>query len=138
MTSKKLSKTKAKSLPKLKADLQEIFNHYIRLRDKNEPCISCGQFNVLQAGHYFAKSGFDGLRFTEENVHGECSRCNCFDHSHLIGYGENLKARIGIEAYDILRQKASDYKMNGYKWTRTELTELIEIYKMKVYKLIND
>jgi len=35
---------KTKSLPKLKKDLQLIFNAFIRVRDKDEPCISCGQY----------------------------------------------------------------------------------------------
>lgn len=86
----KEKKKNTKSLPKLKAKLQEIFNEYIRLRDKDRPCISCGEIKTLQAGHYWAVGGYDGLRFDEDNVHGECAGCNGFDDMHLIGYRDNL------------------------------------------------
>jgi hypothetical protein len=120
---------KPKSLPKLKADLQEAFNAYIRRRDADLPCISCGQYKCLQAGHYFAVKGYDGLRYDEDNVHGECAGCNCFDESHLIGYGRNLVKRIGQERYDALVERAAEYKRNGYKFSRSEVIEIIEKYK---------
>lgn len=126
---------KEKTLPKLKNDLQEIFNRFIRYRDLGKPCISCGQFGLLQAGHYFPVKGYDGLRYDEDNVHGECPRCNGFDDMHLIGYNKNLFNRIGPERVQKLEEKARDYKMNGYKFTRSELTELIKIYKQKVAEL---
>ena len=128
-------KKKTKSLPKLKAELQKIFNEFIRLRDKDQPCISCGQFKPLQAGHYYPVKGYDGLRFHEDNCHGECSGCNCFDESHLIAYGENLKIKIGENRYRILKDLAYWYKRDGYKWSRYELIELIEVYKQKIKDL---
>ena len=136
MTLKKLSKTKkAKSLPKLKAELQLIFNEFIRLRDYGLPCISCGKVTYLQAGHYFAVKGFDGLRFDEDNVNGECQGCNYYDESHLIGYGQNLIEKLGKDRYGELCARATNYKRFGYKWSRSELTEKIEYYKEKVAEL---
>ena len=123
---------KRKSLPKLKAELQIIFNSYIRERDKNQPCISCGQFKPLQAGHFFPVNGYDSLRFNEDNVHGECAGCNCFDEGHLIGYQDNLRVRIGNDRLEELKERARDYKKNGYKWTRSELEAMIERYKNKL------
>lgn len=123
---------KKKTLPKLKADCQKIFNEYIRLRDSGKPCISCGGFGEMQAGHYYAVSGYDGLRFDEDNVFCECVRCNCFDESHLIGYGSNLINRIGIERYKALQERAILYKKFGKKWSRSEVEELIRIYKEKL------
>jgi hypothetical protein len=126
---------KHKSIPALKAELQLIFNKFIRYRDANEPCISCGKVKELQAGHYYSVKGYDGLRFDEMNVNGECSGCNCFDESHLIGYGENLKIKIGLTEYKKLCDRARQYKINGYKFTRSELMDKIDYYKYKV-KLI--
>ena len=123
---------KTKTLPKLKAELQKIFNEYIRKRDEGKPCISCGLMKPLQAGHYYPVQGYDGLRFNEDNVHGECAGCNLFDTSHLIPYGVNLRERIGHERYGELWNLAGDYKQNGYKWRRSELLDLIEIYKEKL------
>lgn len=127
---------KKKTLSKLKQDLQKVFNKYIRERDKELPCVSCGQYKTLQAGHYFAVSGYDGLRFDEDNVHGECARCNCWDESHLILYGENLKARIGEERYLALCDRAKAYKMdNSFRWDRAELEELRILYLEKCSEL---
>ena len=128
-------KKKSVSLPKLKNKLQDIFNEFIRLRDAGQPCISCGEIKILQAGHYWAVGGYDGLRFDEDNVHGECARCNCFDESHLIGYGVHLRAKIGEERYNALCERAADYKRNVYKWSRSELLEKIEYYQQKVKEL---
>jgi hypothetical protein len=121
-----------KTLPKLKAELQAIFNAYIRERDRGKPCISCGQFKTLQAGHFFPVKGYDALRFDEDNVHGECAGCNCFDEGHLIGYQDNILTRIGLERLNALKERARDYKKNGYKWSRSELEELIKVYKQKL------
>jgi hypothetical protein len=127
---------KTKTLPKLKAELQLIFNAYIRLRDESKPCISCGEFKPnMQAGHFFAVGGYDGLRFVEDNVHNECPHDNCFNESHLILYAINLKKRIGDERYELLIERASDYKCNGYKFSRSELIELIEYYQNKIVEL---
>jgi hypothetical protein len=124
---------KPKSLPKLKAELQLVFNNYIRLRDNDQPCISCGKVKpYLQAGHYFPVQGYDGLRFNELNVNGECPGCNNFDSSHLIHYGDNLRAKIGEYSYGTLKYLASEYKREGYKWSRSELQQLIDHYKWKI------
>jgi len=128
-------KKKAKSLPKLKQECQIVFNAYIRKRDQGKPCISCGRIRPLQAGHYWAVKICDGLRFDEDNVHGECSGCNCFDACHLIPYTENLKAKIGDKRYNELKERASDYRKYGYRWSRSEIIELIDYYKQKIKEL---
>lgn len=123
---------KAKSLPKLKAEAQKVFNSYIRKRDEGKPCISCGEKRTLQAGHFYAVGGYDALRYNEDNVNGECAGCNCFSESHLILYGLNLEYRIGFERVQKLHELAKDYKMNGYKWSKPEVMEIIETYKQKL------
>lgn len=47
-------KQKIKSRSEWLDDLQSWVNKFIRLRDKNEPCISCGRYHQGQyhAGHY--------------------------------------------------------------------------------------
>jgi len=121
---------KAKTAGQLIKKLQIVFNAYIRERDKDKPCISCGKYvEKKDAGHFFAVGGYSGLRFDEDNVHGECPYCNRYDESHLIGYAENLKIKIGEQDYQALKDRAADYKKNGYKFGRVELREMIEKYK---------
>ncbi|MDH4127116.1 MAG: recombination protein NinG [Spirochaetota bacterium] len=127
---------KTKTLSKLKAELQLIFNQFIRLRDNGQPCISCNQFKeAKQAGHYYPVKGYDALRFNEFNVNGECPGCNCFDGGHLINYGDNLIKKIGKENFAQLKKDAKAYKMNGYKWSKSELLEKIGYYKEKIKEL---
>jgi hypothetical protein len=83
----------------------------------------------MNAGHFFPVKGYDGLRFDEFNVNGECVSCNSFNEGHLIGYNDNLKNKIGLKALNKLKQRAKEYKMNGYKWARFELEEMIKKYK---------
>ena len=124
------------SIPKLKKKAQIIFNEYIRLRDAELPCISCSEYKPsMQAGHFYAVGGYDGLRFDEFNCNIECPYDNCFNESHLIGYGENLLLKIGQMEFDLLKIRASDYKKYGHKWRRSELEEIIKLYTQKLKDL---
>ena len=127
-----------KTLSKVKQETQDVFNKFIRLRDAELPCISCGRIKVLQAGHYFPVKGYDSLRYNEDNVNGECAGCNCFDKSHLIGYGINLEKKIGTERYKQLLAKGKASKQYGapvHKFTRQELNEIKGEYQSKIQKL---
>ena len=133
---------KKQTLPKLKAKLQIVFNKYIRLRDSEDGCfvcISCGEVKRVEdmdAGHYYATKGYDGLRFNEYNVNGECSGCNRFDESHLIGYGKNLLDKYDLSVVNLLETAAAEYKKNGHKWYRDDLEEMINYYKNKVESML--
>lgn len=127
------------TLAKLKEKVQKVFNKYIRLRDSGGGmfvCISCGEqksTDVCDAGHFWAKQGYDGLRFDEDNCHAEDSGCNRFDESHLIGYAINLKQKIGKQAFEALNKRASDYKKNAnFKWDRSDLEGMIKYYTQKI------
>lgn len=123
---------KKKTVQQLIKQLQPIFNKYIRLRDEGKPCISCGEYKTLQAGHFVAVSSCSGLRFDEDNVHGECAGCNCFNESHLIKYQENLIKKIGETDYYMLLELWDHYRRKPKKWTRDELEEMITEYKQKI------
>lgn len=118
--------------------VQDKCNEFIRLRDKDKPCISCGQFKLLQAGHFYAVSGYAGLRFDEVNINGECMRCNCFDGSHLITYRDNLVERIGQAEFKALQERASNYKKFGKKFSKSELLEIYNYYCEKIKQLKNE
>ena len=52
-------KEKLKSRSDWLKDLQRVFNEFIRLRDADLPCISCGRYHQGQwhAGHYRSVGG---------------------------------------------------------------------------------
>jgi hypothetical protein len=124
----KPKKKRLPSIPKLKKKAQELFNAFIRERDKDRTCISCDKLGN-QAGHYFATKGYDGLRFDEDNCHLQCPACNCYLHGNIQIYSKRLIERIGKPRYDALFERAMEYKRNGHKWTRDELFSIIEKYK---------
>ena len=88
---------------------QKVFNTYIRIRDKDKPCISCGtnkQDIQYHAGHFYSVGSNSNLRFDEDNVHKQCGNyCNKNLHGNLIAYSEQLPLRIGIERFEALKSR---------------------------------
>ena len=129
------------TIGKLKQKAQVAFNEFIRERDLSGDhfkCISCGEIKhekYMHAGHYYNVGHFDGLRFDEDNCHGQCNYCNTFLHGNLIEYGQNLPLKIGLERLEALKNKAATYKRIGYKFSRTEVEEIITRYREKVKKI---
>ncbi|MGJ8680496.1 recombination protein NinG [Paraglaciecola sp.] len=75
------------------------FNKFIRLRDVNEPCISCQRHHTGQyhAGHYKPAGINSALKFNELNVHKQCSACNNNLSGNLTNYRIHLIKKIGLE-----------------------------------------
>ena len=128
-----------KSLPKLLADCQVVFNEFIRLRDlagcSHFKCISCGQIKdkrFMHAGHYYNVGHFGGLRFDEDNCHGQCNHCNFFLRGNLIEYRNGLPLKIGLERFERLVTRAGVYKRTSMKWSRFDLEFKIKEYKEKI------
>lgn len=112
------------SLPKLLAKAQKIFNAWIRRRDVDKGCISCGS-EVSEAGHYRSQGHNSALRFNEINTSGQCTRCNCFLHGNLINYRSGLVKKYG-EQKVLMLENAKGFK----KWSRFELELIIKEYSI--------
>lgn len=125
-TKKQKTKTVA-SMRDLKKLAQKYFNAYIRLRDKDLPCISCGATTARawHAGHYWAQGMNGYLRFHQGNVNKQCDSCNVWKHGNLLNY------RIGlIEKWGENKAKWLDENHNKtHKYTREELEAIISKYK---------
>ena len=115
------------TLPKLKKKAQDTFNKWIRNRDADKGCISCGA-PIDHAGHYFSSGHHSGLTFEETNVHGQCLRCNNFMHGNLVYYRMGLVARYGDKYVKDLEKKVI---RQAKKWDRVELEDIIQKYKLK-------
>lgn len=114
--------------------LQVIFNTYIRLRDKDKPCISCEKQLKCKydAGHYYSVGGYPNVRFDEFNVHGQCVHCNKHRHGAIHEYTQGLIKRIGENEFNLLRERA--YQM-PLKLSILEIKEKIKYYKLKIKEL---
>ena len=130
-------KFKKEGLEKLKTksvylkEVQKIFNQYIRLRDKDSGCISCGNISNVKfdAGHFYSVGAYPNLRFNEDNVHKQCSNyCNVNLSGNIHEYIPRLIQKIGQQRFDELEAK------KGVKahYSIEDLKELKEIYKNKI------
>ncbi len=124
------------------ADVQNnSFNPFIRERDKDEPCISCGRYDYeikesfvggkWDCGHYLSRGAYPELRFEEENAHKQCKSCNGGSGKYVKknmtvqkNYRINLIEKIGIDRVLWIEGKHEPAKY--------QIDELIE--KKKHYK----
>ena len=111
---------------------QAHFNRYIRERDKDKPCISCGEYRKTNdAGHYFSVGNYPALRFNEKNCHLQCVYCNRHLHGNLTEYEPRLRALIGDKEMERLYNERNKPK----HYTIPEVKFLIETYKQKLKDL---
>jgi 5-methylcytosine-specific restriction endonuclease McrA len=107
--------------------LDEAFSKYIRLRDEEYGCITCGKlltFKELQCGHFFSRSHLH-TRWDEDNCHAQCYRCNCILHGNYINYTKYMIDRYGREFVDELEKKS----MLIDKISTDTLLTMLEHYK---------
>ncbi len=116
-----------KSTSSLKQQAIKVFNSFIRERDKDEPCISCGKHTTLQAGHFYSAGKHQNLRFNEDNCHGQCVKCNYYMSANLLKYRENLIKKIGFEGVERLDYLAS--VRVAHKDNKFYFEEIINKYK---------
>ena len=128
---KKVLKDGLKRKQDYEKDLEVVFNKFIRLRDKDEPCISCdapaGTYK-LTAGHFYPAGSYKNLRFNEDNVNSQCWwNCNKNKSGNLLEYRPRLIKKIGIERVEELER----LKNIPAHYTIPELKEMIKQYKLK-------
>ena len=84
-------------------EAQAAVNKYIRLRDRNKPCVSCGcelsnnYGGTTDCGHYRSRGSASHLRFNLLNMAAQCSRCNRYLSGNVVEYRIELIKRIGID-----------------------------------------
>lgn len=137
--SDRAKRERMKTIPQLKAEVQVIFNQYVRLRDElaGHGCICCGKFPTAEAlakpggawdaCHYRSRGSADHLRYDEHNVHRGLKDCNTWGHKDYRG---GLVARIGADAVEALESNHT-----VIKWTREMLQELKATYRRKLNEL---
>lgn len=130
-------KESIKTIPVLIKEAQREFNAYIRFRDAEQPCISCGSPLVPDAagggfdcGHYRSTGSASHLRFHPDNAHGQCKHCNRWLAGRVADYRIGLLGRIGIE-----RLAAIETDNTPHKWQRDELIAIKATYKAKLKEM---
>lgn len=115
--------------------LQKVFNTYIRLRDKGDPCISCdtpAESNIKwDAGHFYPTT-YGYLRFNEDNVNKQCSNnCNLHKSGNFQEYAPRLEEKIGVDRM----QKLHNDRHKTIKRSIPEIKDKIKEYKAKIKQL---
>ena len=125
----KEAKLKLKSRSDWLKETQVVFNKYIRLRDQNDGCISCGSTSAssYHAGHYRSIGSAGHLRFNEHNCHRQCAACNTHLSGNLIRYRLGLIRKIGIQLVETLE---SDNET--VKWSIDEIKLLKAQFSAKI------
>lgn len=114
---------------------QTTFNTFIRVRDKDLPCISCGTTKDVEyaAGH-FIPTTYQYHRFNEDNVHKQCNKhCNMMLRGNLHEYRINLIKKIGVERVEYIENT----RHMMLEITIPEIKEKITEYKLKIKTLKN-
>ena len=101
-TKVKLEKRKSRS--DWAKEAQTAFNRWVRLRDADKPCISCGRHHTGQyhAGHYMSRGARPELAYEPLNCHKQCSPCNTHLSGNIALYRQSLVREIGIEKVEWL------------------------------------
>ena len=124
--------------PQLVKVAQTAFNAFVRARDANKPCISCGkppstETNQTDAGHFRSVGSAPHMRFVEDNIHGQCKHCNQYLAGNVLAYRKGLIERIGLERVE---QIESDQTMR--KYTKEGLQEIAKHYNAETRRLKKD
>lgn len=125
-------KEKLKSRADHLKEAQVVVNQYIRLRDADLPCVSCGRFHDGQwhAGHFRSAGGHPELRFEPLNIWRQCAPCNTHKSGDLVNYRAELVRRIGAEKVEWLEgpHEAKRYTIDDLKAIKAE-------YRAKIKQL---
>jgi len=107
-------------------EAQTAFNAWVRERDRDLPCISCGRHHQGQyhAGHYRTVGANPELRFEPLNCHKQCAPCNNHKSGNIVEYRINLRERIGEGNLDWL-EGPHDPK----RYTIDDLKEIKALYR---------
>lgn len=123
-------KKESMTLSEWKKKLEYHFNRYIRLRDEGKECISCPKILTpgnYDAGHHWNKGEHPSVRFHEDNVFGQCQKCNRYFGGRGAIARDKIISRIGDERY----QAIVELKELSRKYLPYEIELMIEEYKQK-------
>lgn len=126
-------KERQKSISQWRRELQQVFNKYVRERDRGKGCISCGSKlqGKYDAGHYYSVGSYPNLRFHEDNCHGQCVYCNQHQHGNLLEYKIGINKRLGKYRVEQLEEQRNE----TLRLPLNEIKISINQYKTKIKTL---
>ena len=131
----KVLREKLKTLTDYENEAKKEFQKYIRKRDENLPCVSCGTFqtDIWDGGHFKKAELYSGVIFDEMNCHRQCRKCNRFLGGNELNYREGLVKRYGIDY--VLEIEERSLRLKRHKYSKEDLIGLKNLYKEKIKHL---
>lgn len=118
----KKRRERLKGISEWQKEAQTAFNRYIRMRDLNKTCVSCGgqlvgssnylTGSAVDASHYRSRGAASHLKFNVFNVHSACTRCNRQLSGNAVEYRIRLIERIGLELVESLESNNTPRKFD--------------------------
>lgn len=123
------AKDKIKSYSQRLGEAKKVFQKWVRVRDKDLPCISCNAkvSSVWDGSHFKKAELYRGVIFHENNVNKSCGKCNRYLGGNELNYRVGLITKIGEQAVIELEQLAEATRTK--KYTNEELEEIKLKYK---------
>ncbi|HFF1620523.1 TPA: recombination protein NinG [Yersinia enterocolitica] len=111
---------------------QQAVNAFVRARDSNLPCVSCGTTSAAQwdAGHYRTTAAAPQFRFDLRQIHKQCSVCNQHKSGNIVPYRVELIKRIGIKTVEAIE---NNHERRSY--TVEELKGIRDYYRLELKRL---
>jgi hypothetical protein len=131
----KVLRDKLKTLTDYENEAKKEFQKYIRKRDENLSCVSCGTFqtDIWDGGHFKKAELYSGVIFDEMNCHRQCRKCNRFLGGNELNYREGLVKRYGIDYVLEIEERA--LRLKRHKYSKEDLIGLKNLYKEKIKHL---
>ncbi len=142
-TRRRKTKLNEESLPWQIKETQKRFNLFIRLRDKDLPCITSGKTDAelteifggkWDCGHFLTVGAHPHLRFWPANAHKQSKKDNggagnytAKEHTTQTIYRENILRRISAETLAIIEGPHA-----ARKYTCPELSEMRQIINAEI------
>jgi len=114
----------------------QAFNAYIRWRDRDDACISCGSFSPddvfggsWDAGHFRSRGSAPQLTFRQDNVHKQCVKCNRFLSGNVTEYRTRLIHKIGVDKVNALECTNA---VESMRFNQDYLTRIRNVFRKKL------
>lgn len=122
---------------------QTVVNKYVRLRDIDKPCISCGKYDhdlketprgKWDAGHYKTVGARSQLRFNTKNINKQCVRCNGYQGGDISGQKTGIVKRFGQARLDWLdgHHESKDYSIEDLAKMRRVFNKKIRMVQKRL------
>lgn len=129
----KEAKQRIKTRSEWLKEAQNAVNAYVRERDKDLPCVSCGRHHQGQyhAGHYRSVGSEPALRFEVLQIWKQCAPCNNHLSGNLIPYRAELLRRVGAETLAWIEgpHEAKKYSIDDLRAIRDEYRAKLKAMK---------